>query len=223
MAKILIVEDEVALVDLMRDSLAAQGFLLDHVDDGDKAIAQLKYNQYDLIILDWSLPGADGLTILKSYRDNGGQSPVLMLTGRRKLEDKETGLESGADDYLTKPFHVRELIARIKALLRRRVVSPAGSLTACGIELDCTARRVFRDGKELLLLPKEFALLEFLMKHPSEVFSAEALIQRVWPTDSEATPAAIRIYVTRLRKKIDSDESSSIITTVHGVGYRLDP
>jgi two-component system OmpR family response regulator len=223
MAKILIVEDEVALVDLMRDSLAAQGFLLDHVDDGDKAIAQLKYNQYDLIILDWSLPGADGLTILKSYRDNGGQSPVLMLTGRRKLEDKETGLESGADDYLTKPFHVRELIARIKALLRRRVVSPAGSLTACGIELDCTARRVFRDGKELLLLPKEFALLEFLMKHPSEVFSAEALIQRVWPTDSEATPAAIRIYVTRLRKKIDSDESSSIITTVHGVGYRFDP
>lgn len=223
MAKILIVEDEVALVDLMRDSLAAQGFLLDHVDDGDKAIAQLKYNQYDLIILDWSLPGSDGLTILKSYRDNGGQSPVLMLTGKRKLEDKETGLESGADDYLTKPFHVRELIARIKALLRRRVVSPAGSLTAGGIELDCTARRVFRDGKELLLLPREFALLEFLMKHPSEVFSAEALIQRVWPTDSEATPAAIRIYVTRLRKKIDSDESSSIITTVHGVGYRLDP
>ncbi|MCC7529580.1 MAG: response regulator transcription factor [Candidatus Melainabacteria bacterium] len=223
MAKILIVEDEAALVDLMRDSLAAQGFLLDHVDDGNKAIAQLKYNQYDLIILDWSLPGSDGLTILKAYRDNGGQSPVLMLTGKRKLEDKETGLESGADDYLTKPFHVRELIARIKALLRRRVVSPAGSLTAGGIELDSPARRVFRDGKELLLLPKEFALLEFLMKHPSEVFSAEALIQRVWPTDSEVTPAAIRIYVTRLRKKIDKDESSSLITTVHGVGYRLDP
>lgn len=223
MAKILIVEDEAALVDLMRDSLAAQGFLLDHVDDGNKAIAQLKYNQYDLIILDWSLPGSDGLTILKAYRDNGGLSPVLMLTGKRKLEDKETGLESGADDYLTKPFHVRELIARIKALLRRRVVSPAGSLTAGGIELDSPARRVFRDGKELLLLPKEFALLEFLMKHPSEVFSAEALIQRVWPTDSEVTPAAIRIYVTRLRKKIDKDESSSLITTVHGVGYRLDP
>jgi two-component system, OmpR family, response regulator len=223
MAKILIVEDEVALVDLMRDSLTAQGFLLDHVDDGDKAIAQLKYNHYDLIILDWSLPGADGLTILKAYRDNGGQSPVLMLTGKRKLEDKETGLESGADDYLTKPFHVRELIARIKALLRRKVVAPAGMLTAGGIELDSSARRVFRDGKELLLLPKEFALLEFLMKHPSEVFSAEALIQRVWPTDSEATPAAIRIYVTRLRKKIDNDETSSLITTVHGVGYRLDP
>lgn len=223
MAKILIVEDEVALVDLMRDSLTAQGYLLDHVDDGNAAISQLKFNQYDLIILDWQLPGADGLTILKSYRDNGGQAPVLMLTGKSKIEDKESGLESGADDYLTKPFHVRELVARIKALLRRRVVAPAGNLTAGGVELDTVARRVFRDGKEILLLPKEFALLEFLMKHPSEVFSPDALIQRVWATDSEATPAAIRIYVTRLRKKIDKDDSSSIITTVHGVGYRLDP
>ncbi len=223
MAKILIVEDEIALVDLMRDSLTAQGYLLDHVDDGNAAIAQLNYNQYDLIILDWQLPGVDGLTILRSYRNNGGQAPVLMLTGKRKIEDKESGLESGADDYLTKPFHVRELMARIKALLRRRVSAPARNLTASGVELDPSSRRVFRDGKELLLLPKEFALLEFLMKHPSEVFSPEALIQRVWPTDSEATPAAIRIYVTRLRKKIDRDNSSSIITTVHGVGYRLDP
>lgn len=221
MAKILIVEDEQALTDIMTDTLDAEGFLIDSVGNGDEAIAQLKFSKYDLIILDWSLPGADGLSVLKSFRATSGTTPVLMLTGRNEIEDRVKGLESGADDYLTKPFHMKELLARIKALLRRPPLPSAGMLTAGSIEVDPNSRRVFVSGGEIMLRPQEYALLEFLIRHPGQVFSSEALIQRVWPTDSEASASAVKIYVTRLRKKLEPG-GGPLITTVHGVGYRLD-
>lgn len=222
MPKILIVEDEVALIDVMTDYLKAQSFLVDHVGDGNDAIRQLKNYEYDLIILDWNIPGCDGIHVLKAFRDNGGLAPVLMLTGKREIDDKEKGFDAGADDYLTKPFNMRELLVRVKALLRRPRTTTTELLKVRDVELDPVNHRVRKAGVEVVLPPKEFALLEFLISHPNQVFSAEALMQRVWPTDSEASPQSIRIHVTRLRGKLDKDDQASIITTVHGVGYRLD-
>ncbi|HEY9788200.1 MAG TPA: response regulator transcription factor [Candidatus Obscuribacterales bacterium] len=223
MAKILIVEDEQALVDVMTDLLKGENFLVDHVVSGDDALRQLSFCHYDLIILDWNIPGTDGLGVLRKFRTSGGSAPVLMLTGKREIDDKETGLDAGADDYLTKPFHMRELTARVRALLRRGATTVSKKLVARGLELDPITHQVTLNGEEIELLPKEFALLEFFMRHPKEVFSAEALLQRVWPTDSEAAPSAIRIYITRLRSKIDEKNSPSLISTIHGVGYRFDP
>lgn len=224
MTKILIVEDEKSLADVTCDFLRARDFTVDLAGDGDEAASLLKFDDYDLIVLDWTLPGQDGLAVLRQYRQRGGLAPVIMLTGKKEVEDKETGFDAGADDYLTKPFHLRELLARIKALLRRPR-SQADNLVRAGyLEIDPEARRVTRDGEELDLLPREFALLLFLARNPGQVFSAEAIVQRVWPTDSEVSPSVVRIYITRLRKKIDrggSDEPS-LITTVHSVGYRLD-
>jgi two-component system OmpR family response regulator len=173
--------------------------------------------------MDWNLPHMEGIDICKAFRLNGGTTPIIMLTGKREIDDKEAGLDAGADDYLTKPFHMKELGARIRALLRRPAAVVSQDLKARDISLDPVTHRVCKGEKELDILPKEFALLEFLMRHPKQVFSAEALIERVWPTDSEASSGSIRTYVNRLRSKIDSEGQNSLITTVHGIGYRLDP
>jgi len=161
--------------------------------------------------------------ILKRYRNMSGMTPVLMLTGRGHVENKEQGFDAGADDYLTKPFAVRELSARIRALLRR----PQGLQTTvfkCGnLELDASKHRVTVAGAEVHLLPRDFALLEFFMRHQDQVFSAEALISRVWSTDSDATPEGLRTAIKRIRKKIDvhEDETKSAIETIPRVGYRF--
>lgn len=223
MAKILVVEDEKALSDVVIDYLSAQNYNVDHVADGKEAMERLKFYSYDLVVMDWQLPHMEGPDIVKSFRAGGGTTPVLMLTGKREVDDKEIGLDAGADDYLTKPFHMKELGARIRALLRRPAAVVSQDLKAKDVSLDPVTHRVTKDGKELDILPKEFALLEFLMRHPKQVFSAEALIERVWPTDSESSPGTIRTYVNRLRSKIDSKDQDSLITTVHGIGYRFDP
>jgi len=224
MTKILIVEDEKSLADVTCDFLRARDFTVDLAGDGDEAASLLKFDDYDLIVLDWTLPGQDGLAVLRQYRQRGGLAPVIMLTGKKEVEDKETGFDAGADDYLTKPFHLRELLARIKALLRRPRSQADNLIRAGYLEIDPDSRRVTRDGEELDLLPREFALILFLARNPGQVFSAEAIVQRVWPTDSDVSPSAVRIYITRLRKKIDRSGSGepSLITTVHSVGYRLD-
>ncbi len=223
MAKILLVEDERALSDVVIDYLSAQNYNVDLVENGQEALSRLKFYSYDLVVLDWNLPGMEGIDICKSYRFSGGSTPVLMLTGKREIDDKEKGLDAGADDYLTKPFHMKELGARVRALLRRPAQVVSQELKARDIILDPVTHKVCKGDKELDILPKEFALLEFLLKHPRQVFSAEALIERVWPTESDSSPGAIRTYVNRLRSKIDDDKESSLITTVHGIGYRFDP
>lgn len=223
MAKVLLVEDEKALSDVVVDWLTSQQYLVDHVDNGKEAMDRLRFYQYDLVILDWNLPEMEGIDVCKQFRLGGGLTPILMLTGKRAIEDKESGLDAGADDYLTKPFHMKELSARIRALLRRPAAITGKDLTARDVILDPTTHRVTKAGQEVTILPKEFALLEFLMRHPQEVFSAEALIERVWPTDSEASSSTIRTYVNRLRNKIDTDSQASMISTVHGIGYRFDP
>ncbi len=222
MAKILLVEDDKDLAFMVRSMLLAERHNVDHVDNGHEAARHLKVYPYDLIVLDWELPELSGLEILRQFRAAGGTSAVLMLTGRSGINEKEAGLDSGADDYLSKPFHMKELAARVRALLRRPAAIHAGALAVKSVTLDPGKFRVTRDGQPVQLLPKEFALLEFLMRNANQVFTPEALLNRIWATDSDATDEAIRTTVKRIRKKLDSEGAPSIIRTVHGVGYVID-
>jgi two-component system, OmpR family, response regulator len=221
MAKILMLEDEQALADIVIDWLTSQNYMVDHVNLVSDAKIRLKMYQYDLVILDVNLPDGNGVEVCRDFRTIGGRTPVLMLTGRSTVQEKALGLDSGADDYLTKPFHMDELAARVRALLRRPTSFAGAVLKFADLELNTSTHRVTKGSQEIQLLPKEFALLEFLMKHSGQVFSAEALIERIWPTDSDASPDAIRIYITRLRNKIDTKGEQSLISTMRGVGYRL--
>ena len=221
MAKIFYLEDEKALADIVMDWLTSQGYMVDWVNLVGEAKVRVKIYQYDLIILDVNLPDGTGLEVCREYRAHGGTTPILMLTGRDKIQEKALGLDSGADDYLTKPFHMDELAARVRALLRRPAAFAGSVLKFDDLELNTSTHRVIKAGTEIQLLPKEFALLEFFMRHSGQVFSADALIERLWPTDSEASPDAIRIYITRLRNKIDTKGKTSLISTMRGVGYRL--
>jgi DNA-binding response OmpR family regulator len=222
MAKILIVEDEADLSEPVRAFLTHEHHLVEVVTDGNEAMERLRFYKYDVIILDWMLPGMHGVEVCKHFRASGGTTPILMLTSRRQTNDKITGLDAGADDYLTKPFEISEISARVRALLRRPQAVTSNVLKVRNIVLETSTFRVTRENQEISLLPKEFALLEFFMRHPNQVFSAEALLDRVWSSESEASPETIRTYIKRLRQKIDVKEEPSIISTVHGVGYKLD-
>lgn len=222
MAKILIVEDDKLLSELMRQFLAREGHEIEVAADGGIAQAHLDAYEYDLVVLDWELPISSGIEILRELRANRTSTPVIMLTRKSAIEDKENGFVSGADDYLPKPFEMRELSLRISALLRRPAQF-AGNLLRCGnFSLDPAARTFTKDDEEIKLLPREFALLEFLMRHPGEVFSAQALLRHVWTADSDASEEAVSICIRRLRRKIDSAGAPSSIRTLHGQGYKLD-
>lgn len=222
MSKILIVEDEEDLSLQVSDWLANEHHTVEIVADGSSALDRLCVNKYDVIVLDWLLPGVDGVQVCKRYRQMGGRTPILMLTARSSIENKEEGLDAGADDYLSKPFHLKELSARVRALVRRASASAAVVLCAGDIVLDPCARVVTRGGQPLHLERKEFNLLEFLMRNANRTFSAEALLERVWESSSMASPDAIRTYIKALRKKIDAAGKPSYITTVHGVGYKFE-
>jgi two-component system response regulator PhoP len=222
LAKVLVVEDSPEVADTVSDWLSLDGHVVDCVTDGQEAQFRLKNYQYDVKVLDWDLPKISGLDLCKGFRSSGGSTPVLMLTGKSDWQDKTCGLDSGADDYLTKPFHPEELGSRIRALLRRpaQVLSPR--LKARYLELDVQSRKVYKQGKEINLVPKQFGLLEFFMRHPNEIFSQEALVARIWSDESEMSPETLRVHLTHLRKAIDEEGQPSIIRTVHRVGYVLD-
>ncbi|MFN8656268.1 MAG: response regulator transcription factor [Candidatus Obscuribacterales bacterium] len=222
MAKILIVEDEPDLSDPIRAFLMHEHHIVEVVDNGLEALERLRFYKYDVIILDWMLPGLQGVEVCKQFRAGGGTTPILMLTARKQTTEKIFALDAGADDYLTKPFDVQEVSARVRALLRRPAAMSGNVLKARNLVLETSTFKVTREDEDIQLLPKEFALLEFLMRHPNQVFSAEALLDRVWASDSDASPETIRTYVKRLRQKIDTTGQPSIIGTVHGVGYKLD-
>ncbi|MBY0358826.1 MAG: response regulator transcription factor [Candidatus Obscuribacterales bacterium] len=222
MAKILIVEDEPAMSEPIKLFLTHEHHLVEVVADGLEAIERLKFYKYDVIILDWMLPNATGVEVCKQFRSGGGTTPILMLTARQQTQEKVFALDAGADDYLTKPYEVQEVSARVRALLRRPQSVAGNVLKARNVILEPSTFKVSRDEQEIQLLPKEFALLEFFMRHPNQVFSAEALLDRVWSSDSEASPETIRTYIKRLRQKIDVAGQTSLINTVHGVGYKLD-
>jgi len=222
MAKILVAEDDLKLCEMTSDWLKAEDHIVESAVDGADASERLKISTYDLLILDWDMPFITGVELCKSFRQSGGTTPILILTGKDAVDNKIEGLDSGADDYLTKPFNLRELSARVKALLRRPVVMQNQVLKCRNLELDTSARQVRKDGHVIELFPRELALLEFLIKHSNQVFSLEALQERIWPSDSETSPETLRVHIARLRTKIETEGQAPILKTVHRQGYMLD-
>ncbi len=224
--KVLIVEDDRDLVQLLRFNLEREGFKVSYATDGSLALAELRRFAPDLLILDLMLPGADGLEICRQVRQTSQFStvPILMLTARAEEADRVVGLEIGADDYVTKPFSLRELIARVRALLRRqemketeRPIVQHGQLL-----IDAQAHRVTIGDRNVLLSALEFRLLHFLASHPGMVFSRDQLLDRVWGSDRNVTLRSVDVYVRRLREKMEEPaDGFTWVQTVHGVGYRF--
>lgn len=223
MAKLLLIDDDADLLSLVADELRAERFVVETAASANDAYAVLNAAGFDLVIVDWQLPDESGLQIIGKLRSKGLKLPIIMLTGKNTIEDKETGFGTGADDYLTKPFNMRELVARIRALLRRASNIVSNSLQYRDIVLDPDAFLVTRSGAEVRLSKVDFALLEFFMRHPGQVFTVEAILGRVWHTDSAASHEGLRAAIRRIRKALESNEdpSESIIENVPRVGYRL--
>lgn len=222
MSKILLVEDDLALKKSLKIFLERQNFAVEAIETGEEALFRLKSEHYDVIILDWGLPDMTGLDICEQYRSQNGMTPILMLTGKNQATDKARGLDSGADDYLTKPFENVELTARIRALLRRQPVVKPTVLSMGNVQLDSVNGVMLIDNRKCSLFPKEFALLEFLIKNPNHAFPAEVLLERVWSTESEVTPDSIRAYITKIRKKLEAEKATIQISTRKGFGYILE-
>ena len=221
MAKILVVEDDLTVCTIIKDWLTHQHHTVEISHNGLEADHYLKTYQYDVIVLDWGLPDLSGVELCKRYKSSGGRAPVLMLTGKHDIEDKEEGFNAGADDYLTKPFDIKELSARIRALLRRPTNVYDNILSIRNVSLDPNNHIATKDGEPIKLTPKEFAVLEFFMRNPSKVFKADALLDHVWNSEAGSGPETVRTCIKRLRRQIDTEGQSSIIENVHGVGYKL--
>jgi len=221
MTKILVVEDDADLADLVVDSLTNERHTVDRCDNGREALDFLRLSQYEIVILDWNLPGMSGPAILKEFRESGGTAGVIMLTAKHTMDDKEMGFQSGANDYITKPFDVRDLVLRVHALLKRPMSTPTDTVVCGSLQLNAVRHTLIRNGVEIHLAPRDYSLLEFLMRHPNEIFSPEALIARVWHTDSTATGEVVRNSITRIRKAIDDPTGESVIENVPRVGYRI--
>lgn len=222
MAKVIIVEDDEALCDTIEEWLKLEHHLSEVIHDGTQALESLKTFEYDLIILDLLLPGLHGIELCKQFRSHGGTTPILILTAKDAINERAEGLDAGADDYLTKPFHPQELLARVRALLRRPSGYLGNVMTIGKYVIDPNTHRVTKSGEHVALQPMEFALLEFFVRHPNQVFSTEALLQRVWETDADVSLDAIYTCIRRLRQKLQINGEPSLIRTVHGVGYRLE-
>ncbi len=221
MAKILLLEDDQNLAQPILEWLSGIHHTVEHCLRVVDAADRMAISDFDLLILDWNLPDGSGLSVLKEFRNQGGTTPALLLTAKSSIDDKEEGFAAGSDDYLTKPFNLRELTARVTALLRRPRECLGNILAAGDITLDVSSYSVYRGGQELKLNPKEFALLEFFLRHPNQVFSTDALLARVWLSDSTISPETVTTTIMRLRRKIDREGQPSIIETVFSVGYRL--
>ena len=222
MPKILLVEDDLELSGKICEWLEFEHYSVEQCPNGADARELLKDYAYDVIIIDWGLPDKNGVEVITEYRAAGGATPILMLTGKSSISEKETGLDSGADDYLTKPFHIKELSARLKALLRRPGVMVPETVKAGLIELETRTYKVRVAGKAVQLLPKELALLDFMIRRPNQVFGSKELLKQVWESDSAASEDTIRTYMKTLRRKITADGAECPIKTVHGLGYKLE-
>jgi DNA-binding response OmpR family regulator len=222
MAKILLIEDDVAAAEFAISWLADEHHIVEHVADGRSGLEYALQSDYDLILLDWELPGMHGDNVLKELRARGKKTPVIMLTGKSQVEDKTDALDGGADDYLTKPFQLKELSARIRVQLRKSADQIGNLVKLRNVELDPQKLKATMNGADLDLLPKEFALLEFFMRNPGKVFDADAIMRRVWETDSDSSSGAFRTTLMRLRKKLELPAGEApLIETVHGAGYRF--
>jgi len=221
MAKILVVEDDPDLLNLIGMALTSRGYQVQKCSGGDEALGMLRVYKFDLIILDWMMPDITGVEVCRQYRERGGKVPILMLTAKAKVSDKEVGLDSGADDYLTKPFDNNELAARIRALLRRPPEMTGTTMQYGHIKIDPASCKVYKSDQEIHVRPKVYDLLEFFMRHPGQVFTAEALLARVWMDEASASPDTIRTHIKLLRKSIKEPDKPDLIETIRGKGYML--
>jgi len=221
--RILIVEDEPELADVLRQGLQEEHYVVDVALDGEEGLFQAQIRDHDLIVLDIMLPKLDGMAILQKLRAEGQSVPVLMLTARDEMCDKVKGLDSGADDYLTKPFGFSELLARIRALLRRGKEGPHRLLQVGDLSVDLHEHRATRGGKEIELTAKEYEVLEYLVRHAGRIVSRTELSEHVWAGDFDSFSNVIDVFLYRLRKKIDLKEFPKLIHTVRGSGYILKP
>jgi two-component system response regulator MprA len=218
--RILVADDDPEIVSVVRRGLAYEGYTVDTASDGSEALAKARDREPDLVILDIMMPGIDGIEVAKRLRE-GGDVPILMLTAKGTVADKVTGLESGADDYLVKPFALDELLARVKALLRRHQPREGETLRFSDLSLDTATREVKR-GEELLeLTTQEFDLLELFLRHPRQVLKRSLIYERVWGYDFEGESNVIEVYVRYLRSKLEAGGKPRLIHTVRGVGYVL--
>lgn len=221
--RILVVEDEEAIAGAVRGALTSDGHAVDAVGDGRHALDWAESYAYDLVILDVVLPGLDGFSVCSALRGRDFAAPILMLTALDSVEDRVTGLDRGADDYLAKPFALDELRARVRALGRRRLEDRAPTIRVGDLELDPATLGVVRAGRAIHLTAREFALLELLARHPGQVFGQHRLIDALWGADFAAESNIVEVYVRSLRRKVDDGRRDGLIETVRGSGYRLRP
>lgn len=219
--RVLIVEDEHRLSNIIKKGLVEDGFAVDQAFDGEEGQYLAEAEQYDLIILDITLPKIEGLKLCKEIRKKNIKTPVLMLTAKSATEDKVAGLDSGADDYITKPFSFIEFRSRIHALIRRSHHEISPILKIEDLEVDPLKHRVTRGEKVINLTPKEFAVLEFLLRHKGEVISRTMITEHVWDYNFDGMSNVVDVFVVSLRKKIDGDFKTKLIKTIHGVGYKV--
>lgn len=227
MAKILLVDDDARLSEIIEDWFSAEQHNLVSKLTAADGWAAMSEEDFDVIVLDWNLPDGSGPELCERFRGLGKTTPVIMLTGRTSIECKVTGLDAGADDYLTKPFNPQELSARVRALVRRfgkpllGVAPPPEEIILGGVKLNSRARTVFIGEREIHLMPREFSLLEFFMQNPEQVFSANEIMDNVWSEENESSPDTVRVHITKLRSKLGHSQEESPIKTVHRVGYKF--
>lgn len=219
--RILVVEDDHKVANSIKKGLEQESFATDVVYDGKEAMDYIEATAYDLIVLDRMLPGMDGIEICRQVRKRNLHMPILMLTARGLVEDRVDGLDSGADDYVVKPFSFSELVARIRALLRRNPSVDQTILKVSNLELNPQTFTVIRQGKAIQLSGKEFALLEYLMRHPNQIITKDRIIEHVWNYDADVLPNSVEVYMRRLRQKVDQPFSKQLLHTLRGFGYKI--
>jgi heavy metal response regulator len=219
--RILIVEDEAGVAGFVQQGLSESGYAVDIARDGTEGLEYALAFEYDAVVLDIMLPKMNGLDVLREMRNKRVKTPVLLLTARDGVDDRVHGLDVGADDYLVKPFAFPELLARLRALLRRPPLQTGTLLGISDLEMDLALREVRRAGKSIELSPREFSLLELLLRHPNQVLTRTQIIEHVWNFDFYSDTNVVDVYIGYLRRKIDRDSAYPLIQTVRGVGYRL--
>jgi DNA-binding response OmpR family regulator len=219
--RILLIEDNHRLSDSLRATLVEDGYAVDAAFDGVEGEDLALITPYDIIVLDIMLPKRDGIEVCRSLRDQKNTTPILMLTARDALDDRVLGLDSGADDYLVKPFEIKELRARLRALLRRETGNKSGDLLIEDLRLDPATHFVWREDKPLDLTAKEYALLEYMMRNPNRLITREMVIAHLWDYDQSIASNVVDVYIRRIRRKVDDPFKVKLIETVRGAGYRL--
>ena len=219
--RVLLLEDMESLRSSIRKGLEEMGFVVDAVEDGDVALERALHTPYDALVLDIMVPGRDGLSILRLLRSRNLATPVILLTARAALPEKLEGLDLGADDYLTKPFYIEELAARLRTVVRRNAGAPTHLLEVDDLHMDLITRKVSRAGADVELSAREFQLLEFLMRTPGRVFSRVQIYEQVWGYGMDLESNLVEVYIQRLRAKIDKDHERKLLRTVRGTGYTL--